>query len=86
MQKTLLTTLIIAIPRAAVACPVCFGQNDSPLALAMNAGIIAMLGVVVGVLGCFAAFFIHLMKRAKLADQIGPAEAGHYGAPGDRLS
>jgi maltodextrin utilization protein YvdJ len=58
--------LLVAVPRAALACPVCFGQNDSPLAKAMNLGIIAMLVVVAGVLAAFASFFIYLMRRAKL--------------------
>ena len=58
--------LVFAAPRVALACPVCFGQNDSPMAVAMNLGIIAMLIVVVGVLGAFASFFIYLMRRAKL--------------------
>ena len=58
--------LVFAVPRVALACPVCFGQNDSPMAVAMNLGIIAMLIVVVGVLGAFASFFIYLMRRAKL--------------------
>jgi len=53
------------IPRAILACPVCFGQNDSPLASAMNLGILAMLVIVAGVLGAFATFFIYLMRRAK---------------------
>lgn len=56
----------LALPRVALACPVCFGQNDSPLAQAMNLGILAMLIVVAGVLAAFAAFFIHLMRRAKM--------------------
>jgi len=61
--------LIFAVPRAAFACPVCFGQNDSPLATAMNLGIIAMLVVVVGVLAGFASFFIYLMRRARMVAQ-----------------
>ena len=61
-----LTTLLIAAPRAVIACPVCFGQSDSPMAIATNMGIIAMLVVVAGVLGAFASFFIYLMRRAKL--------------------
>ena len=36
--------LLLAAPRAALACPVCFGQSDSPLAVATNMGIIVMLG------------------------------------------
>ena len=58
--------LVFAAPRVALACPVCFGQNDSPMAIAMNMGIIAMLIVVAGVLGGFASFFIYLMRRAKI--------------------
>lgn len=58
--------LILAAPRTAMACPVCFGQSDSPMAIATNMGIIAMLVVVAGVLGAFASFFIYLIRRAKL--------------------
>ena len=67
MRKTLLTVGLLAAPRAALACPVCFGDSNSPLTIATNMGIIAMLVVVAGVLGAFASFFIYLMRRAKLA-------------------
>ena len=59
--------LVFAAPRVALACPVCFGQSDSPMAIATNMGIIVMLVVVAGVLSAFASFFIYLMRRAKLA-------------------
>ena len=59
----------VATPRAVLACPVCFGQTDSPLASAMNLGILAMLGVVGVVLAAFAWFFIYLMRRARLVAQ-----------------
>jgi hypothetical protein len=59
--------LVFAVPRVALACPVCFGQSDSPMAIATNMGIIVMLVVVAGVLSAFASFFIYLMRRAKLA-------------------
>ena len=58
--------LLFGIPRAALACPVCFGQNDSPLAAAMNLGIVFMLVVVAGVLTAFASFFIYLMRRGRM--------------------
>jgi hypothetical protein len=48
----------------AMACPVCFGQADSPMAQATNMGIIVMLVVVAAVLIGFASFFIHLIRRA----------------------
>jgi hypothetical protein len=61
--------MALAVPRLALACPVCFGQNDSPLAAAMNNGIVLMLGVIVAVLAAFASFFIYLMRRARLVAQ-----------------
>lgn len=57
----------VLTPRALLACPVCFGQSDSPMASAINMGVIVMLGVVVGVLGGFASFIFYLSRRAQLA-------------------
>jgi hypothetical protein len=65
-----LAALIMGMPRPALACPVCFGASDAPMAVATNLGIIAMLVVVVGVLGAFVSFFIYLMRRAKMAAQM----------------
>jgi hypothetical protein len=65
MRKTLFTIGLLAAPRAALACPVCFGDSNSPLAIATNMGIIAMLVVVAGMIGAFATFFIYLNRRAK---------------------
>ena len=65
MRKTILTLGLLAAPRAALACPVCFGNSDSPLAIATNMGIVAMLIVVAGMIGAFATFFIYLNRRAR---------------------
>jgi hypothetical protein len=69
MRAALLTLLMFGAPRAALACPVCFGQSDSPLAVAMNLGVMSLLVVVVGVLGSFGAFFVYLSRRARLAGE-----------------
>jgi len=53
--------------QSVLACPVCFGQTDSPLANATNMGIIAMLVIVGGVLSGFAAFIFYLNRRTRLA-------------------
>jgi hypothetical protein len=75
MRKTFFTLGLLAAPRAALACPVCFGNSDSPLAIATNMGIIAMLVVVAGMLGSFATFFIYLSRRARrVAAQEGTAQ------------
>jgi hypothetical protein len=78
MRTSLSTALMIAAPRAVFACPVCFGQNDSPMASAANLSILVMLVIVGGVLAGFASFFIYLMRRARMV----AAEASHDGATG----
>ena len=67
MRHTLTTLAFVALPSAVLACPVCFGQSDSPMAWGTNMGIFFMLGLTVFVLAGFASFFIYLMRRAKLA-------------------
>ena len=67
IRRILATALVLGVPRSVLACPVCFGQTDSPLANATNMGIIAMLVIVGGVLAGFAAFIFHLNRRARLA-------------------
>ena len=66
IRRIITTALVVGVPRAALACPVCFGQTDSPLASATNMGIIAMLGIVGSVLAGFAAFIVYLNRRARL--------------------
>jgi hypothetical protein len=74
----LVGAVCLAAPRVALACPVCFGQNDSPLASAMNLGIVAMLVVVAGVLAAFGSFIVYLNRRANLAElSAGAQRAGH---------
>ena len=63
--RALLVALVLAVPRVALACPVCFGQSDSLLAQGVNMGIYFLLAVVIGVLAAFASFFIYLARRAK---------------------
>ncbi|HKB13724.1 MAG TPA: hypothetical protein VKD69_23815 [Vicinamibacterales bacterium] len=64
------------MPRPALACPVCFGNSDAPMAAATNTGILFMLGVVVFMLSAFASFFIYLIRRAnRLAAAAARADA-----------
>jgi hypothetical protein len=63
---SLLAALILAVPRAALACPVCFGQSDSPMAQGVNMGIFFLLGVIGVVLAGFAAFIVYLARRARM--------------------
>jgi hypothetical protein len=49
-----------------LACSVCFGQSDSPLAQGTNMAIFFMLGVTAVMLAAFASFFIYLIRRKRL--------------------
>ncbi len=59
--------LVAAAPRAAFACPVCFGNSDAPMAVATKTGVFFMLGVVAVMLAAFASFFVYLIRRANRA-------------------
>ena len=49
-----------------LACSVCFGASDSPLAKGANMGIFFMLGVTGVMLAAFAAFFVYLIRRKRI--------------------
>ena len=76
MRTRFTILLLLTAPRAALACPVCFGQNDSPMASAANLSILAMLAIVGGVLAGFASFFIHLARRARMVAEQGSVDGG----------
>jgi hypothetical protein len=84
LVAVVLAVLLVAVPRAALACPVCFGNSDAPMAKATNAGIIFMLGVVVLVLAGFASFIVHLVRQARLVNDQQSAEMSAYGLSGER--
>lgn len=66
--RTTLLLLVISILAApeVVACPVCYGASDSPMADGVNAAILFLLGVTGTVLSGFVALFLYLRRRAKL--------------------
>lgn len=78
---SLAALLVAGAPQAALACPVCFGALEGPVAEATNQAVLALLGVTVSVLGGFATFFIYLIKRARAVPL--PAEFGQV-TPGRR--
>ena len=63
----LMAAALLAVPRSSAACPVCFGDPNSPMAIGASWGILLLLGVTVAMLGAFASFFLYLVKRSRLA-------------------
>jgi heme/copper-type cytochrome/quinol oxidase subunit 2 len=49
------------------ACAACTGRTDSPLAVAMNWGILTLLGVVLTVLSGVLVFFVHVIRKEETA-------------------
>ena len=46
-----------------LACSVCFGASDSPLAKGASTGVFFMLGVTFFVLAGFGSFIFYLFRR-----------------------
>ena len=54
-------------PTSLFACAACTGRTDSPLAVAMNWGIVTLLGVVLTVLSGVLVFFVHVIRNEETA-------------------
>ena len=49
-----------------LACPVCFGAEETGMIDGARLGVLVMLAVLLAVQAGFVAFFLYLRKRAKL--------------------
>lgn len=60
------TLAVVVVGNASLlACPVCFGAEESSMIDATKLGIIALLAITLAVQGGFLGFFLYLRKRAK---------------------
>jgi hypothetical protein len=57
--------LLIGGSSTLLACPVCFGADETPLIDGARLGMLVLLGVTLAVQGGFVGFFLYLRKRAK---------------------
>jgi hypothetical protein len=48
-----------------LACPVCFGAEETSMVEGTKLGILVMLAITFAVQGAFVGFFVYLRKRAK---------------------
>lgn len=48
-----------------LACPVCFGADETSMIDGAKLGILVMLGILFSVQGGFLGFFLYLRKRAR---------------------
>jgi preprotein translocase subunit SecG len=54
--------VVVLVPRAASACPICFGAADSALLHGARSGVLAMAAITVIVLAAFARWFVKLRR------------------------
>ena len=66
--KLLPVALLAGHATNALACAACYGQSDSAMAQGMNWGIMVLLGVIGGVLGAIAGFFVYLARKTGKPD------------------
>jgi hypothetical protein len=63
-----LVTLALVITAGSsklLACPVCFGADETSMIDGAKLGILVMLGILFSVQGGFLGFFLYLRKRAR---------------------
>jgi hypothetical protein len=67
ITQVLITAAVVVIggSSSVIACPVCFGAEETPIIDGTKLGILALLGVTLVVQGAFLGFFLYLRKRAK---------------------
>jgi hypothetical protein len=66
--RTLMTAAAVVMlggSASLLACPLCFGAEETPLIDGAKLGVLVMLGVLFAVQGAFVAFFLYLRKRAR---------------------
>jgi hypothetical protein len=67
-MKVWVTTAAVMIGggSSVLACPMCFGAEETSMIDGARIGVLVMLAVLFAVQGGFVAFFLYLRKRAKL--------------------
>ena len=68
LRRRVFTTaaaVVIGGSSSVLACPMCFGAEESSMVDGTKLGVLVMLAVLFAVQGGFVAFFLYLRKRAK---------------------
>jgi heme/copper-type cytochrome/quinol oxidase subunit 2 len=60
-----LALVIIGGGSSALACPVCFGAEETSMVHGTRLGVLVMLAITLTVQGGFVGFFLYLRRRAK---------------------
>ncbi|HJR60358.1 MAG TPA: hypothetical protein VJ813_13185 [Vicinamibacterales bacterium] len=60
-----LAFVVVAGGSRVLACPMCFGAEESSMIDGAKLGVVVMLAITLAVQGGFVGFFIYLRRRAK---------------------
>ena len=63
---TTAAAVVIGGSSSVLACPVCFGAEETSMIDGAKLGVLVLLAITLVVQGGFAGFFFYLRKRAKL--------------------
>jgi heme/copper-type cytochrome/quinol oxidase subunit 2 len=62
--------MLVAGSSTVLACPVCFGAEETSMIDGAKLGVFVMLAITLAVQGGFVGFFLYLRKRAKRIAEI----------------
>ncbi|MGH9465668.1 MAG: hypothetical protein ACRD0X_08465 [Thermoanaerobaculia bacterium] len=65
LAMTAAALAVLAMPREAGACAVCYGAADSPETAGLNAAILFLLGIVAVVQAGLVAMFLAIRRRSR---------------------
>ena len=71
-RRAAATAIAVVIGGSArvLACPMCFGAEETSMIDGTRLGIVALLAVTLSVQGAFVGFFVYLRKRARRIAEI----------------
>jgi heme/copper-type cytochrome/quinol oxidase subunit 2 len=72
MTRVFTTAAVVVIggSSSVLACPMCFGAEETSMIDGTKLGILVMLGITFAVQGAFVGFFVYLRRRAKRIAEI----------------
>jgi len=66
IRRAFATVMALLIGSSSVlACPMCFGAEETTMINGTQIGVLVMLGVLFAVQAAFVGFFVYLRQRAK---------------------
>ena len=68
--STIVAAVIFGGSSSVLACPVCFGAEETSMIDGAKLGVLVLLAVTLAVQGGFLGFFLYLRKRAKSIAEI----------------